>query len=138
MNMFLLSLGLIFFVNIIASFNEKLNKKIDIASGTYIWLVICFIISLYNGISFNDGIYYDFEKMKTFNYLLGIFIISSAFFNARVFNPFVIYYVLCILTMVFSYNFFLSLETYGRVIIALSAYSSVFYLFGTSIRLLVR
>lgn len=138
MNMFLLSLGLIFFVNIIASFNEKLNKKIDIASGTYIWLIICFIISLYNGISFNDGIYYDFEKMKTFNYLLGIFIISSAFFNARVFNPFVIYYALCILTMVFSYNFFLSLETYGRIIIALSAYSSVFYLFGTSIRLLVR
>lgn len=138
MNMFLLSLGLIFLVNIIASFNEKLNKKIDIVSGTYIWLFICFIISLYNGISFNDGVYYDFEKMRTFNYLLGIFIISSAFFNAKVFNPFVIYYALCILTMVFRYDFFLSLETYGRIIIALSAYSSFFFFFGTSIRLLVR
>lgn len=127
MKMLLLSIAIIFVINVLSKVNKKWDEKLDIVSGSFIWCGVAICISLYNGISFDGGIHYNFEAMKSYNYLIGICILSCAFYNVKILNPFTVFYILCIATMILNKNYFFTLEPYARTIIALCAYASFFH-----------
>ena len=79
------------------------------------------------GVSFDGGIHYNFEAMKSYNYLIGICILSCPFYNAKILNPITVFYILCIATMIFNKDYFFTLEPYARITIALCVYASFFH-----------
>ena len=55
-----------FLINVLSKVNKKWDEKLDIVSGSFIWCGVAICISLYNGISFDGGIHYNFEAMKSY------------------------------------------------------------------------
>ena len=93
MKMLLLSIAIIFLINVLSKVNKKWDEKLDIVSGSFI----------------------------------GICMLSCAFYNVKILNPFTVFYILCIATMILNKNYFFTLEPYARTIIALCAYASFFH-----------